>query len=163
MATEKIQGLFSLLEQAETEGRSIKSDANSSATNKNWFYLEVRQYAFLKLEKDIKLWLKYWMEIGWPERVKKFKQSKGKIYVDDLRKRPIEELYPGELRNIGSRLTGKCPFHNPEGHKEKSASFFIFEDNSFHCFSCQVHGSGAIDFLMQLKNLDFVSAIHELA
>jgi DNA primase len=52
---------------------------------------------------------------------------------------------------------GCCPFH-----KEKSASFHVDEGRGFyHCFGCGAHGN-AIDFVMQLENLDFAQALERL-
>ena len=43
------------------------------------------------------------------------------------------------------RIQVRCPFHN-----EKDASLSIYPDNSFHCFGCNKHGRGAIDFVVAL-------------
>ena len=48
------------------------------------------------------------------------------------------------LSNDGRKKSIKCPFHN-----ERTPSFYIYPDNSFHCFGCGKHGEGAIDFLSQ--------------
>lgn len=122
--------------------------------------LQVWSYEIENKKYYLDIWIKYWLKIAGFEN--KHKNPKLALDVEKARNVQIENLYESELRKIGNRLTGICPFHNPRGDREKSSSFYIFEDNSFHCFSCLAHGSGAIDFLMQLKKLDFVSALKEL-
>lgn len=51
----------------------------------------------------------------------------------------------------GKRIT-LCPFH-----EEDTASFFIYPDNSYHCFGCGVHGN-AIDFVMKKLGYSFEHA-----
>jgi len=71
---------------------------------------------------------------------------------------PILSLYPFQkLRKVGSRHTALCPIHN-----ENTPSFFIYPDNSFHCFGCQAHGD-AIDFMRLLKECSFKEAIGQMA
>jgi DNA primase len=60
------------------------------------------------------------------------------------------------LRDDGRRIAMRCPFHN-----EKSASFTLYPDNSFHCYGCGANGSGAIDFCMKL-GYTFVDSLTEL-
>lgn len=55
-------------------------------------------------------------------------------------------------RNVSIR----CPFHS-----EKTPSFVLYPDNSFHCFGCSANGQGAIDFVMKL-DYTFVEACEEL-
>lgn len=67
---------------------------------------------------------------------------------------PILSLYSFEKqKNHRLKVQACCPFHG-----EKSASFFIFQDNKFKCFGCGVHGS-AIDFYMKLHSIDFRNAV----
>lgn len=50
-----------------------------------------------------------------------------------------------------------CLFHN-----DKNPSMHIYkESNSYHCFSCQSHGS-VIDIIMKLQNIDFIGAVNYL-
>lgn len=61
------------------------------------------------------------------------------------------------LKRKGRELAGCCPFHN-----EKTPSFFINPDKGFfHCFGCGSHGT-AIDYLMRVRGLDFVEAVHAI-
>lgn len=61
------------------------------------------------------------------------------------------------LKRKGREWAGCCPFHS-----EKSASFYVAPDKGFfHCFGCGAHGT-AIDYLMRVRNLDFLDAVREL-
>lgn len=46
----------------------------------------------------------------------------------------------------------RCPFHN-----EKTASFKVYPDNTYHCFGCGAHGD-VITFIMAVQNLSFEDA-----
>lgn len=46
----------------------------------------------------------------------------------------------------------KCPFHS-----EKTASFRVYPDGTYHCFGCGAHGD-VIDFVMNIQNLSFEDA-----
>ncbi len=73
----------------------------------------------------------------------------------------IEKLigkYVPDLKRAGSSYVCCCPFH-----KEKTPSFHVTPSKGlFHCFGCKESGN-AIDFIRKYKNLDFVSAVEELA
>jgi DNA primase len=63
-----------------------------------------------------------------------------------------------DLRRVGSRFTGLCPFHD-----ERTASFSVnAEEKLFYCFGCQAKGD-AIGFVEQAEGLDFVDAVEMLA
>lgn len=62
------------------------------------------------------------------------------------------------LKRAGSNYTGLCPFHS-----EKTPSFVVFPaTQSFYCFGCGA-GGDAISFVMRAENLDYVSAIRQIA
>ena len=50
----------------------------------------------------------------------------------------------------------RCPFHN-----EKTASFRVYPDNTFHCFGCGAHGD-VITFVMKIQNISFNEACRKL-
>jgi hypothetical protein len=77
----------------------------------------------------------------------------GTAHRDQAKQVPIQDFYIGTLRKAGSRHLGRCPFH-----QEKSASFVVYPDNTFHCFGCGAHGD-SIAFVMKLNNLKFIEAI----
>jgi DNA primase len=63
-----------------------------------------------------------------------------------------------DLRRVGSRWTGLCPFHD-----ERSPSFSVnAEEKLFYCFGCQAKGD-AFGFVEQSEGLDFREAVELLA
>jgi DNA primase len=63
-----------------------------------------------------------------------------------------------DLRRVGSRYTGLCPFHD-----ERTPSFSVNAvDKLYYCFGCQAKGD-AIGFVEQAEGLDFVDAVEMLA
>lgn len=63
-----------------------------------------------------------------------------------------------KLKKTGSGYVGLCPFH-----EEKTPSFSVSQDKHLaYCFSCHKGGS-PIQFLMDIKHIDFMDAVKELA
>ena len=63
-----------------------------------------------------------------------------------------------DLRRVGSRLTGLCPFHD-----ERTPSFSVnAQDKLFYCFGCHAKGD-SIGFVEQTEGLDFREAVEFLA
>src|SRR3712207_327617 len=63
-----------------------------------------------------------------------------------------------DLRRVGSRWTGLCPFHD-----ERTPSFSVnAEEKLFYCFGCQAKGD-AIGFVEQAEGLEFPEAVELLA
>jgi DNA primase len=63
-----------------------------------------------------------------------------------------------DLRRVGSRWTGLCPFHD-----ERTPSFSVNPgDKLFYCFGCQAKGD-AFGFVEQSEGLDFREAVELLA
>jgi len=63
-----------------------------------------------------------------------------------------------ELKKAGVRFLGCCPFHN-----EKTPSFSVHPGQQFfHCFGCGASGD-VFAFQMKYHNLDFPTAMKELA
>lgn len=63
-----------------------------------------------------------------------------------------------ELRLVGRRLHGLCPFHN-----DKIASLAVnATDEIFYCFGCQARGD-VFDFVQQQERVDFPTAVRLLA
>jgi DNA primase len=63
-----------------------------------------------------------------------------------------------ELKPAGANYRGCCPIH-----KEKTPSFMVSPSkNIWKCFGCS-KGGNLIDFVMELKGLDFKEALHTLA
>jgi DNA primase len=63
-----------------------------------------------------------------------------------------------QLRRVGRRYVGLCPFHG-----EKSPSFSVNAELGFYyCFGCHAKGD-AITFVREIDHLDFVGAVERLA
>ncbi len=87
-------------------------------------------------------------------RKKHYQSAKGVTDADIARAKEveIESLYDGQLFGK-TRRYGLCPFHD-----ERGPSFFIFPDNRFKCFGCQLHGT-AIDYVMHRDGIPFIPAV----
>jgi DNA primase len=63
-----------------------------------------------------------------------------------------------DLRRVGSRHVGLCPFHD-----ERTPSFSVNAEHAlYHCFGCGESGD-AISFVRQTEGLDFAAAVEHLA
>ncbi|MFW2381420.1 MAG: DNA primase, partial [Acidimicrobiales bacterium] len=63
-----------------------------------------------------------------------------------------------QLKRVGTRFTGLCPFHS-----ERSGSFSVnAERNLYYCFGCHAKGD-VITFVREKEGFDFVEAIEWLA
>ena len=63
-----------------------------------------------------------------------------------------------QLRRVGSRWVGRCPFHD-----ERTPSFSVnAERKLYHCFGCGA-GGDLIGFVRETEGLDFVQAVEWLA
>jgi len=103
------------------------------------------------------LWLDYWKKFcPNSQKPKQFKDHLTDFDLEKARTYPLEDLFEGKLRFVGGRFVGLCPFH-----QEFAPSFVIFPDNHFFCFGCHAFGN-PIDYLMQLRGLDFKEAVVRL-
>lgn len=76
------------------------------------------------------------------------------LSIEQAKRSHILSMYSfNKLRRYGNKHMACCPFHQEEG-----PSFYIYDNNTFHCFGCQANGS-AVDFYMKLNNVDFKSAV----
>jgi len=63
-----------------------------------------------------------------------------------------------DLRSVGGRLVGACPFH-----QETKGSFNVHPERGyFHCFGCQASGD-VIDFYCRINGLEFREGLERLA
>ncbi|QLA16156.1 DNA primase [Desulfolutivibrio sulfoxidireducens] len=63
-----------------------------------------------------------------------------------------------DLRSVGGRLVGVCPFH-----QETKGSFNVHPERGyFHCFGCQASGD-VIDFYCRINGLEFREGLERLA
>lgn len=75
--------------------------------------------------------------------------------IEKVRHVPLQSVLG--LANYGRKKFIRCPIHN-----DKTASFVIFPDGSYHCFGCEANGQNAIDFLMAM-GCTFTESIDELS
>lgn len=81
--------------------------------------------------------------------------------IDSIKQRnPIRDVIAAHgvvLRESGSHLVGRCPFHEDE-----HPSFAVYsETRSFYCFGCNA-GGDVIDFVRRADNLSFRDALERL-
>lgn len=63
-----------------------------------------------------------------------------------------------QLKRVGKRYAGVCPFHN-----DRDPSLSVnSEKGFFHCFGCGV-GGNAINFVMKAENISFKEALKKVA
>lgn len=127
--------------------------SSSCKKSEAWF---LREYAAAIYEEHFYIyqWQKYWLSIlDGLEPKKKSRYSGSQLDIEKAKQFPIEQLYPGRLRQFGNKLTGLCCFH-----EEKTPSFFIFPNNTYYCFGCNEHGD-SIDFTMKIKKYEFSEAV----
>jgi hypothetical protein len=78
--------------------------------------------------------------------------------VQRARNYPLEDLLDTQMINIGDgKKKTLCPFH-----QEKTPSFVIYADNSWHCFGCGQHGLNTINYLITKDNFTFPEAVRRL-
>lgn len=171
---EKIKELLErdrLLEKEYAFGK--KALKTIKKTNINLPWLSVQIYLFELEEKIterefIGKWLNYWLSLY--EKLPKSEKQKIRYqaYYDNMDKkeevmrikerRKIEDYYDDRLRVNGSRLQGKCPFH-----EERTGSFFIYtNNNTFHCFGACGSGGDIFDYIMKKYKCDFKEALRIL-
>lgn len=72
----------------------------------------------------------------------------------------IRNIQISDILNVKRGHRGKffirCPVHT-----ERTGSFVVYDNNSYHCFGCGAHGYGAIDFTMAL-GYTFTESLEEL-
>lgn len=75
-----------------------------------------------------------------------------RISLKHLRQVDFTRFINTQIRVMSGKRVTVCPFH-----QEDTASFFIYSDNSYHCFGCGAHGN-AIDFLIKKLGYSFEHA-----
>lgn len=85
-----------------------------------------------------------------------------KNIVDEIKNniqlKDIVEEYT-KLVPIGENFYGRCPFPD---HEDKHPSFYIYTKNQrYHCYGCGRHGD-VINFVMEIENFDFKTALKKL-
>lgn len=141
------------------EGLVFRGEIDSFSQYFWTYWIELKFMEYVVINK----WIRYYLELALkisPSTSWHLIKSDN-VSDEDLRRAKaslIEDMYDGNLRGIGQRLVGKCPFH-----EEKTPSFTIFRnDNRFFCFGCQKRGD-SIDFYMSKnKGISLKDAIQAL-
>ncbi len=68
---------------------------------------------------------------------------------------PLTNFIQG--RKMAGKLVARCPFHD-----EKTGSFIIYDNNTFHCFGACSKGGDVIDFIMEKNDMKFLTAVRFL-
>lgn len=90
-------------------------------------------------------------------RSKNGKRSIGPGDIAKAKAVPIQDFCDFKLKRQGSRLNGRCPFHD-----ERTGSFIVYTgQNSWWCYGCS-QGGDVITFIEKLKNLKFIEAVKYL-
>ena len=152
----KIKGLFQwYIAEAEKEiiwQEELKKQYKRDLTgwNDRWsleLAIDTTDQTITLLEKRIRRW-----------QFLLARPKKGEQYnIEQAKRIPIADLYEGQLRSVGGRLEGKCPFHD-----DSSPSFVLYvEQNKWHCFA-GCGGGDSIDFIQLRDNIGFLEAIKYL-
>lgn len=144
----------------ELRKKRIKLLLNFIPEKHHWFYLKLEVQLFSEYYV-ISKWINYWLNLWYAVNDIKPKMKKFNKYsaldIQKAKEFPIGNLYEGILRKSSSRLNGLCPFH-----QEKHGSFFIFPNNTWYCFGACSQGGDAINFVMKLRNINFIEAVKYL-
>jgi len=162
---QKIQDLLDRADELKREARRrakiilLKTDKGSFEEH-FWEVFATSQFAeYFVIRKWLRHWSELWRKVSnkpLPHPQAEQLNHYGYFELQQARQVPLESLYEGKLRKVGSRLVGLCPFH-----QEKTPSFYVFPDNHFHCYGCSAHGD-AIAFIEKLKGVDFPDAVRSL-
>lgn len=77
----------------------------------------------------------------------------GAFGIAYLRRKDYSRFIETPIKLVSGKKQTVCPFH-----KESTPSFFIYPNNSYHCFGCGAHGNNAIDFLINRFGYTFIEA-----
>jgi len=159
---EELLERLDLLKKERSEKIKIIHQKTKNGSDAEYFLTFMTECRFSEayiIQKWLGHWLQLWQIVTQkplPSKVQNRLDKFDKFEVERAKQYPIEDLYDGQLKKTGRRLTGLCPFH-----KESTPSFFIFPDHHFHCYGCGEHGD-TIAFLMKLKGLTFPEAVRSL-
>ncbi len=146
VAVTKIKELY------KNKEKYLKEFKNSNLTSD--LHKKVLAYSLQEYENNFKNWLKYWLRLsGYEPEVKHLNDK----LVQQAREYPIQYLLE-DAKQCGNKFRAPCPFHG-----EKNPSFYIYEDNSFHCFGCGQHGFNSIDYMQKLNpDMSFMEIVRKL-
>lgn len=147
----KFEGLMNV-----TEDFAHKQVESSKEYSVDWLSAKVSIHTFTSKRQYFEKWHRYWKRLA-DVKIEVPDNFFSDNDVERAREYPIQNLVNTDTKNAGGgRLKTQCPFHN-----EKTPSFFIYSDNSYHCFGCGAHGNNAVDFVMA-EGKDFKEAVATL-
>lgn len=134
---------------------NFKKASRDSTNFENWLIYDYPTEAFLiprltEVKRQIK-------RFKWLLSPKSIKERITDSDIEYARQVPLENVLGLDLRPAGGgKLKTTCPFH-----EERTASFIVFPDNHYHCFSCGKHGN-PVDYLVEKERLSFIEAVMKL-
>ena len=137
------------------EKLAINSNPIYALFQNNWALELVHEY----IDETIKYYQSQVKRYGYylTELNQKVRKATGQITEADIargKEIPINTFYQGQLRKVGGRLLGLCPFHD-----EKTPSFTIwYAKNRWWCFG-ENRGGTVIDFIMLTRKCEFIDAV----
>lgn len=148
-----------LQQKLEDLQKELEKDLSRVYTKYNgftkWFFVNMYGAFYIYDEQRIKEKIKRAERFIRIDEWKRKPPSKGTI--TDVEINAAKQVPLVEISNLSVRNGfANCPFHD-----EKTASFKIYPDNRYHCFSCQKNGD-VIDLVMHQHNLNFISAVKYL-
>ncbi len=114
----------------------------------------------------------YFQEAGWykaiSKNIKRLRRLKSLVNPSEsfknwenkkelAKQKPIQEIFePKKIQRSSKGFKCICPLHS-----ENFPSFNVYQDNTWHCFGCNV-GGDSIDLVMRLHSLPMVKAVNYL-
>src|SRR3990167_7477836 len=139
------------LEQGNINNHNLRF---SAPADQKWIYQHIIEGVNEKIELLTKQLKRELFTISFLKGAKEIKA--GKITEADVAQAktiPIDSVYSGQLRRVGSTLVGKCPLH-----QERTGSFTIYtKTNRFWCFGESI-GGDVIDLVSKQRNITFLEA-----
>lgn len=164
ITTYKLEDLLAridVLKRQTDEALVFVREKIKPGSDEEWFLTLLAEHEFSEAYV-VQKWIKYWLEIWWgttnhTHYLRLREPNKFDDYeIVKAKESPIENLYEGQLKPSGNKLVGLCPFH-----KEKTPSFYIFNDNKAKCFGCGWFGD-SIKFVIDQIGLTFPEAVRYL-
>lgn len=140
----------------EEETKYKKQLKASEEYSYDWLEAMQYLYGYETTREKFERWYKHWNRLIKKE-VQENKFGYTAEQIQQARETPIEDLLTTNITRGGSgKQKTICPFH-----EEKTPSFYIYDDNSWHCYGCGAHGYNAIDFVMA-GDISFKEAVEAL-
>lgn len=117
---------------------------------------EINEFLSKEKREYFNLYTEY-AEIKNPKSVKP-QEGFTKQQIEQAASTPIALLLVNrKIINAGGKIKTHCPFH-----EERTPSFVVFKENSYHCFGCGAHGGDAINYVQAIDQRSFKEAVEYL-